>query len=155
MQNYVGHVARPPFSAWPIVRRRLVPLMLLLGFANLIATGLHQRELTIALSIVAFVVPVIAGYEARRRGGSYGNALSTAWLTIVVSLVAVAVPLTAIGIVTGAQPIQLPQGFHADATAYVIGTVLAAIVLPMLMVVVWIAWIPFALLGAWIAGDLD
>jgi hypothetical protein len=154
MQNDVEHAALAPFSAWPIVRRRLVPLWLILGFANLITTALHQREFSITLSIAAFVMPVVAGYKARRRGGSYGNALHTAWLTIVVSIL-LSLPLAFVGLATGVLPVQLPPGFHIDATATVIVAVATAIVLPIVMVAMWITWIPCTLIGAWIAGGPD
>jgi hypothetical protein len=91
--------------------------MLLLGFLNSIASALHQHYLSIALSIAAFAVPVIAGYEVRKRGGSYGDALGTAWLTITVDMV-IAVPLGAMAFLTSANSLQLPPGLHPDPASY-------------------------------------
>ena len=153
MYNPVPRSPQVRFAAWPIVRSRLAPLALLLGFGNLVALALHQHDLTVALSVVGFAVPVVAGYETRRRGGTYGNALRTAWLTVVVSLVIVGIPLLAVGLLTGAQSIPVPPGMQLDATSVAVTAAVLAVALPTIMFIVWLVWIPFTLIGAWIAGE--
>lgn len=128
-----------------------MPLLLILGFGNLVALALQQSGVSVALSVLQFGVPVIAGYETRRQGGTYGNALRTAWLTILVSLVVVGIPLIVVGLLTGVAPIQVPPGLHLDTTSYIVAALALAVVLPIVAVIVWVVWIPFTLIGAWIA----
>src|SRR5262245_2610737 len=145
---------RPQFSAWPIVRRRLVPLMLASCFVNLVVLALHQHELSVALSVLQFVVPVIAGYAARRAGGTYGNALRTAWLAVITDIFVVGIPLGAVGLLTGALPVhQLPAGVQIDATVIAGSVLIVAVLLPIIAGVIWLVWIPFTLIGAWIASE--
>jgi hypothetical protein len=70
-----------------------------------------------------------------------------------VSSVVVGIPLVAVGLLTGATPIQLPPGLHPDATAFLVAALLVVLLMPILMFVGWIAWVPFTLIGAWIAGE--
>jgi hypothetical protein len=143
------------FSAWSVVRKPLLPLMLLLTLVNLMASALQHSELNIVFSVVGNVVPVVAGYEARRRGGSYGDTLRTSWLALMAGVYLVVLPLGVVGVLAGVTHTQLPSAVQPDTTAYAVVAAVVAIILPVLLSIGWIIWIPFTLVGAWIAGGPD
>jgi hypothetical protein len=61
------------------------------------------------------------------------------------------VPLAVIALMLGM--ISLPTGLQAAGPFLSAGVII--ILLPLLIVVGWLVWAPFTLLGAWIAGGAD
>jgi len=142
---------------WRIVRQRLVPLMLLIGLLQLmVGSALHERGVVEALAFAYWVIPVLAGYEARPRGGTYKDAVYTAWLGGAVNgVVIVAVGLIALA--TGVLPLTAPpqQGIAGQASmwgGYAIGV---AVMMPIMIGVQTIWSIPLGLVGGWLAVDAE
>jgi hypothetical protein len=147
------------FTPWPIVRHRLMPLMLVVGFAQLMITSLNlpQVQVQVILFIEQFALAIIAGYEARHRGGSYRNALDTLWAMNLAwfGLMVLLLPLQLLAAHRTANPLPSGTAWVGGPVGILVAVLFVAVLLPFSFVLGWLVGIPFALLGAWIAPEPD
>jgi hypothetical protein len=156
----VRRVSAPRFSPWPLVRHVLIPTWLLIVFGSLVAQALQVPNVELASTVLLGGMPVLGGYLARRRGATYGGALNTMWVTIWVGL-AMCVPLLLLAYETGAQTPSpqltqlwstLQQQGPGPMDQWLLAIPLAAVMVFVIALVVWLCWLPFTLLGAWIGA---